>query len=36
MITIDPSAFQTAKGTTTIPLTLTSNGAVNFPPACTF
>jgi uncharacterized protein (TIGR03437 family) len=31
MITIDPSAFQGARGTTSIPLTLTSNGAVNLP-----
>jgi len=31
LITIDPSAFQGAKGTTTIPLTITSNGAVNLP-----
>ncbi len=32
-VTIDPIAFQTAKGTTTIPLTITSNAAVNLPPA---
>ena len=31
MITIDPSAFQGSKGTTSIPLTITSNGAVNLP-----
>ena len=31
MITIDPNVFQAAKGTTSIPLTLTSNGAVNLP-----
>ena len=31
MVTIDPAAFQGAKGTTSIPLTLTSNGAVNLP-----
>ena len=31
VITIDPSAFQGAKGTTSIPLTLTSTGAVNLP-----
>ncbi len=31
VITIDPGAFQGAKGTTSIPLTLTSNGAVNLP-----
>ena len=31
LITIDPSAFQVSKGTTSIPLTLTSNGAVNLP-----
>ncbi len=31
VITIDPSAFQSARGTTSIPLTLTSNGAVNLP-----
>ena len=31
MVTIDPSAFQGAKGTTSIPLTLTSAGAVNLP-----
>jgi uncharacterized protein (TIGR03437 family) len=31
LITIDPSAFQSAKGTVSIPLTLTSNGAVNLP-----
>ena len=31
LITIDPSVFQAARGTTTIPLTLTSNGAVNLP-----
>jgi uncharacterized protein (TIGR03437 family) len=28
-ITVDPTAFQAAKGTTVIPLTITSNGAVN-------
>ena len=32
VVTIDPSAFQGAKGTTNIPLTITSNGAVNLPP----
>ncbi len=31
VITIDPSAFQASRGTTDIPLTLTSNGAVNLP-----
>ena len=31
IITIDPTAFQAAKGTTNIPLTLTSDGAVNLP-----
>jgi len=31
VVTIDPSAFQGARGTTSIPLTLTSNGAVNLP-----
>jgi hypothetical protein len=33
VVTIDPTVFQNAKGTTTIPLTITSNGAVNLPPA---
>jgi uncharacterized protein (TIGR03437 family) len=33
LVTIDPAAFQTATGTTTIPLTITSNAAVNLPPA---
>ena len=32
VITIDPTAFQGVKGTTVIPLTITSNGAVNLPP----
>ncbi len=32
VVTIDPTVFQNAKGTTTIPLTITSNGAVNLPP----
>ena len=31
MVTIDPAAFQGAKGTTSIPLALTSMGAVNLP-----
>src|SRR5206468_871465 len=31
LITIDPSAFQASRGTTSIPLTLTSTGAVNLP-----
>lgn len=30
-IDVDPTAFQNAKGTTTIPLTITSNRAVNIP-----
>ena len=30
-ITIDPTAFQSAKGTTTVMLNITSNGAVNIP-----
>jgi len=33
VVTIDPTVFQNAKGTTTVPLTITSNGAVNLPPA---
>jgi len=33
VVTIDPTVFQNAKGTTTIALTITSNGAVNLPPA---
>ena len=33
VVTVDPTAFQTVKGTTSIPLTITSNGAVNLPPA---
>ena len=32
MVTIDPAAFQGSRGTTSIPLTLTSTGAVNLPP----
>ena len=32
-ITVDPLAFQAFKGTTTVPLTITSNGAVNLPPS---
>ena len=32
VVTIDPTAFQGAKGTTSIPLTITSTGAVNLPP----
>lgn len=32
VVTIDPTAFQGVKGTTSIPLTITSNGAVNLPP----
>jgi uncharacterized protein (TIGR03437 family) len=32
-ISIDPLAFQAFKGTTTVPLTITSNGSVNLPPA---
>ena len=32
-VTIDPSAFQGASGTTSILLTITSNAAVNLPPA---
>src|ERR1700681_376151 len=32
VLTVDPTAFQGAKGTTNIPLTITSNGAVNLPP----
>ncbi len=31
VITIDPTVFQNAKGTASIPLTITSNGAVNLP-----
>lgn len=31
-VTVDPIAFQAAKGTTTITLTITSNAAVNLPP----
>lgn len=31
-ITIDPLVFQSNKGTTTIPLTITSNAAINLPP----
>ena len=33
VVTIDPTAFQGVKGTTSIPLTITSSGAVNLPPA---
>jgi uncharacterized protein (TIGR03437 family) len=32
-VTIDPIAFQNAKGTTSIALTITSNAGVNLPPA---
>src|SRR6202030_3525556 len=32
-ITIDPAAFQGAKGTTAIPLTITSSRGVNLPPS---
>jgi uncharacterized protein (TIGR03437 family) len=31
-VTIDPLAFQLNKGTTTIPLSITSNAAINLPP----
>ena len=33
LVTVDPIAFQAAKGTTTIALTLTSNASVNLPPS---
>ena len=32
-VTIDPLAFQVHKGTTTVPLTITSNGSVNLAPS---
>jgi len=32
-VTIDPLVYQLAKGTTTIPLSITSNAAINLPPA---
>jgi uncharacterized protein (TIGR03437 family) len=32
VVTIDPTAFQGVAGTTSIPLTITSTGAVNLPP----